>query len=388
MDFSLTEEQQMFRDLFREFAQNEVAPLADRLDREERPPTETLAKAAEMELLGLPFPPQYGGAGLDTLSYCFLMEELGKVCLSTAATIGFHTAAGCMALYLGGNEEQKERFLTPAAKGEKIVAFALSEPDSGADMTSVRTTAMGEGDQYILAGAKGWVINGDMADLFVVFARTGDGEEPDGLSAFVVEKGLPGLEVGPPLKTMGVRGLSKGNVYLDECQVPKDCLLGGKEGAALETVRKTFDFSRLSMAATCLGVAQSALEAAVEFASTRVQFGAPIAHKGAIQAYVAEMATEVEALRHFVYYTAWTVDQGKPYSRLAAMCKLQASEAASRVVNKAVQIHGGSGYVKDYPMERVYRDTRITRIMPGLNELQKFLIAADIFGEKGLTLSP
>ncbi|MFQ6059150.1 MAG: acyl-CoA dehydrogenase family protein [Anaerolineae bacterium] len=388
MDFSLTEEQRMFQELFRDFAQNEVAPLADQIDREERTPVETLKKAAEMELMGLPIPPEYGGAGLDTLSYCLFMEELGKVCLSTATTISVHVANGCVPIYLDGTEEQKQKYLVPLARGEKIAAFALTEPEAGSDAARIQTTAIRNGDHYVLNGTKIWIMNGDIADTIVVFATTDPEAGTRGITAFIVEKDFPGFKVGRRERKMGLRGSSTNQLFFDDCPVPAENVLGEEEGKGFITALKSLDFARLSMGAICLGVAEGALAQAVEFATTREQFGGPIALKGAIQSYIADMATEIEALRYLIYHTAWTVDQGQRYTRLASMSKLYGSEVAWRVVNKAVQIHGGSGYVKDYPIERVYRDVRITRIFEGTNEIQRFVIASHIFREKGIRIQP
>jgi butyryl-CoA dehydrogenase len=388
MDFSLTEEQRMFQGLFREFAQNEVAPLADEIDHEERTPVETLKLAAEMELMGLPIPMEYGGAGLDVLSYCLLMEELGKVCLSTATTISVHVANGCLPIYLDGTEEQKQTYLVPLARGEKIGAFALTEPEAGSDAARIQTTALRDGDHYVLNGSKIWVMNGDIASTFIVFAVTDLEAGTRGITAFIVEKDVPGFKVGRRERKMGIRGSSTNQLFFDECRVPAENVLGGEEGKGYITALKSLDFARLSMGAVCLGVAEGALDQALEFATTRVQFGDVIAHKGAIQAYVADMATEIEALRHLVYRTAWEVDQGKRYTSLASMCKLYGSEVANRVVTRAVQIHGGAGYVKDYPIERLFRDARITRIFEGTNEIQRFVIAADIFRQQGIRIQP
>jgi butyryl-CoA dehydrogenase len=391
MDFALNEEQQMFQELFRDFAEKEVAPLADEIDREERTPLETLKKAAEMEFMGLPFPEELGGAGIGAAGYCLLVEELAKACLATACCLGIHTSSGAMVVYLGGTDEQKSKYLVPLAKGDKIGAFCLSEPDAGSDLSSIRTTATRADDHYVLNGSKTYVANGDIAEVFTVFARTSSEGAADGISGFIVEKGYPGLKVGRTERTMGIRGCHVVQIFFDDCPVPVENVLGGEEnglGRGAQTIAQTQDFGRLSMAATCLGAAEGAMEASVRFARDREQFGVPLAKKQAISWMIADMATEIEALRQLVYRTAWAFEQGEEYTRLAAMCKLFGSEAACRIANKAVQLHGGAGYIKDLPIERMYRDARVTRILEGTSEIQRFAIAAGIFQEQELLLEP
>jgi butyryl-CoA dehydrogenase len=390
MDFALSEEQQMFQDLFRDFAQNEVEPLAEAIDQEERPPLETLQKAAEMEFMGLPFSEEYGGAGIGAVGHCLLMEELARVCLATACSLGIHTSMGAMVIDLGGSEEQKKKYLTPLAKGERIGAFCLSEPDAGSDLSSIRTTAVREDDHYVLRGSKTYVANGDIAEIFTVFARTGSGEAEDGLAGFIVEKGYPGFKVGRTERTMGIRGCHVTQLFLDDCPVPAENLLGGEQGLSRgpEIVSQTQDFGRLSMSATCLGAAEGAMAASVTFARDREQFGVPLAKKQAISWIIADMATAIEALRYLVYRGAWAFEQGEKYTKLAAMCKLFGSEVACRVANKAVQLHGGAGYIRDLPVERMYRDARVTRILEGTSEMQRFIIASDVFRQEDLSLQP
>ena len=390
MDFALTEEQQMFQELFRDFAQNEAAPLADTIDREERPPLETLKKAAEMEFMGLPFPEEYGGAGIGVLAYCLLMEELAKVCLATACCIGIHTSSGAMVIYLNGTEEQKNKYLVPLAKGEKLGAFCLTEPGAGSDIAQIQSTAVREDDQYVLNGTKIYVANGDIAEVFTVFVSTDPDAGTKGITGFIVEMGYPGFKVGRAERTMGIRGCSVVQVFLDDCRVPVENTLGGDKGLGqgVSAAIRTQDLSRLSMAATCLGAAEGAMEASIIFAKDRQQFGVPIAKKQAISWMIADMATEIEALRYLVYRTAWAVEQGEKYTKLAAMCKLFGSEVACRVANKAVQLHGGAGYIRDFPIERMYRDARVTRILEGTSEIQRFTIASHIFREEDLSLEP
>jgi butyryl-CoA dehydrogenase len=391
MDFALTEEQQMFQELFRDFAQNEVAPLADAIDREERPPLETLQKAAEMEFMGLPFPEEYGGAGIGVIAYCLLVEELAKVCLATACCVGIHTSSGAMVISLSGTEKQKTKYLVPLAKGERMGAFCLTEPGAGSDMAEIQTTAVREDGQYVLNGTKIYVANGDIAEVFTVFANTDPEAGSKGITGFIVEKDYPGFKVGRTERTMGIRGCSVAQLFFDDCRVPRQNVLGGEEeglGKGADAALQTQDFSRLSMAATCLGAAEGAMEASVRFAKDREQFGVPLAKKQAISSMIADMATEIEALRYLVYRTAWAVEQGEGYTSLAAMCKLFGSEVACRVANKAVQLHGGAGYIRDLPIERMYRDARVTRILEGTSELQRFVIASEIFRQEDLELEP
>ncbi len=391
MDFALSEELQMFQELFRDFAQNEVAPLADALDREERPPLETLKKAAEMEFMGLPFPEEYGGAGIGVLAYCLLVEELAKVCLSTACSLGIHTSSGAMVIHLNGTDEQKSKYLVPLAKGEKMGAFCLTEPDAGSDTAQIRTTAVRKDGHYVLNGTKTYVANGDIAEIFTVFATIDPEAGRDGITGFILEKDYPGFKAGRTERTMGIRGCSVAQLFFDDCQVPAENVLGAEDeglGKGADAAARTLDFSRLSMAATCLGAAEGAMEASVTFAKDREQFGVPIAKKQAISWMIADMATEIEALRYLVCRTAWAVEQGERYTRLASMCKLFGSEVACRAANKAVQLHGGAGYIKDLPIERMYRDARVTRILEGTNEMQRFIIASDVFRQQDLELEP
>jgi butyryl-CoA dehydrogenase len=391
MDFALTEEQVMFQELFRDFVENEVAPLAELIDREERSPLETLKKAAEMQFMGLPFPEEYGGAGIGAVGYCLFVEELAKACLATACCVGMHTSSGAMVIFLSGTDEQKAKYLAPLARGEKVGAFCLSEPDAGSDPASIRTTAVRENGHYQLNGSKTYVANGDLAEIFTVFARTPGEAAEKSISGFIVEKGYPGFKVGRTERTMGIRGCHVAQLFFDDCMVPIENALGGEAnglGRGTEMISQTQDFGRLSTAATCLGAAEGAMQASVRFAKDREQFGVPLAKKQAVSSMIADMATEIEALRYLVCRTAWAFEQGENYTRLAAMCKLFGSEMACRVANKAVQLHGGAGYIRDLPIERMYRDARVLRIMEGTSEIQRFVIASDVFRGEDLPLEP
>jgi alkylation response protein AidB-like acyl-CoA dehydrogenase len=292
-----------------------------------------------------------------------------------------------MAIYLDGTEEQKQKYLVPLAKGEKIAAFALTEPNAGSDAAAIQTRAVRDGDYFVLNGSKLWITNGDIADVITVFAVTDPAlGARGGVTAFIVEKDYPGFKVGTKEEKLGIRGSSTCELFFDDCRVPKENVLG-QFGAGFITALKTLDIGRAGLGAGCLGGSQAALEMSVDFAKSRRQFGAPIAQKQAIQWMIADMATEIEALRSLVYRTAWLIDSGQRHSREAAMCKLFGSEVLHRCVNKCLQIHGGMGYMKKYPVERMYRDARITEIFEGTNEVQRLVIATDIFRQAGLRIS-
>lgn len=387
MDFSLTEEQQMFQKMFRDFATKEVAPLAEETDHEEKPPLELLKKAAMQGFLGALIPEEYGGVGLDIVSYCMMLEELAKACASTAMTISVHNGLAAKTILDNGNEEQKGKYLEPMAMGDKIGAFALTEPAAGSDVAALEATAIKDDDKYVLNGNKIWVSNGDIASVFVVFAKTNPEAGGKGISAFIVERGMPGFKVGYREKTLGLRGLTCSTLYFDDCQVPAENLLG-QEGAGFKIAMKALDFARLSLSAICLGGAQAALEVGVRFATEREQFGGPIALKQAIQNFIADTAAEIEALRYLVYHTAWLADQGEPYTQEASIAKLIGSQTAMRAANRMLQVHGGYGYMKEYPIERMYRDFRALEITEGTSEIQRFIIASHILREKGIKIKP
>ncbi len=389
MDFSFPKEYELLRRMIREFAENEVAPIAEEIDAEEKVPMDVIRKAGELGLMGVPFPQEYGGAGAGEIGYCILMEELNKVCASTATIIGAHTGIGAMAIYLDGTPEQKEKYLKPLARGEKIAAFALTEPNAGSDAAAIQTRAVRDGDNFILNGSKIWITNGDIADIVTVFAVTDPAlGARGGVTAFIVEKDFPGYRVGTKETKMGIRGSSTAEIIFEDCVVPKENVLG-QFGAGFLTALKTLDVGRISLGAGALGGSLAALELAMDFAKNRYQFGQPIAQKQAIQWMIADMATEIEALRSLVYRTAWMMDTGKlgrEFSTMSAMCKLFGSEVLGRCVDKCVQIHGGMGYMKEYPVERMYRDARITRIFEGTNEVQRLVIATNLFRKIGLRI--
>lgn len=389
MDFSFPKEYELLRRMIREFAQNEVAPIAEEVDVEEKVPMDVIRKAGKLGLMGIPFPQEYGGAGAGETGYCILMEEINKICGSTATVIGAHTGIGAMAIYLDGTPEQKEKFLKPLASGQKIAAFALTEPNAGSDAAAIQTRAVRDGDNFILNGSKIWITNGDIADICTVFAVT----DPSlgargGVTAFIVENTYPGFRVGTKESKLGIRGSSTAEIIFEDCVVPKENVLG-QFGAGFLTALKTLDVGRISLGAGALGGSQAALEMSIDFAKNRYQFGQPIAQKQAIQWMIADMATEIEALRSMVYRTAWMLDSGnmgRDFSTFAAMCKVYGSEVLDRCVDKCLQIHGGMGYMKKYPVERMYRDARITRIFEGTNEVQRLVIATNLFRKVGVRI--
>jgi len=387
MDFALNEEQRMFQKMFRDFVTNEVAPLAEEIDQQEKLPRNVLEKAAMQGFLGALLPEDYEGVALDATSYCLLLEELARACTSTAMAVSVHNGLASKTILDNGSDEQKGKYLEAMAFGEKIGCFALTEPAAGSDPLAMETSASRDGEDYVLNGCKNWVSNGGIADVFLVFAVTDAEVGAKGISAFIVEKGTPGFKVGYREPTLGLRGLTCNTLYFDDCRVPTENLLGG-EGGGFKIAMKALDFSRLSLSAICLGGAQAALEAGVQFATEREQFGGLIAMKQAIQNFIPDTAAEIEALRYLVYHTAWLADTGEPYTRAASIAKLIGSEAAMRAAHKMLQVHGGFGYMKDYAIERMYRDFRALQIIEGTSEIQRFVIARDIFKEKGLAIKP
>jgi alkylation response protein AidB-like acyl-CoA dehydrogenase len=388
MDFTLSPEHQALRRLIREFAENEVAPIAAALDREHRVPHEIMRKLGEIGLLGVCFPQEYGGMGAGEIGYCILMEELGRVCTSTATNVGAHIGIGAMVIYLDGTSDQKEKYLTPLARGEKIAAFGLTEPNAGSDAANVRTRAVREGDSYILDGGKVFITNGGYADVITVMAAT----DPSlgahgGITAFIVETDWEGFKVAREEDKMGIHGTSTAELVFEELRVPQENVLG-KVGEGFIPFMKSLDMGRLTLGAACLGGAQAALDWSIRWAKTRKQFGTELAHKQSVQWMIANMATEVEALRSLVYRVGWMVDAGQPFTQLAAMCKMYGSEVASRAIDMALQIHGGLGLSRDFPVERFFRDARIAEIFEGTNEIQRIVIASDIFREHGVRIRP
>ena len=374
MDFELTDEQQLIREAVREFADAEVAPIAAELDRDHRFPTELLPKLADLNLMGMPYPEKVGGAGADYLSYVIMIEELSRACATTSVIVSAHSSLATWPIYTFGTPAQHDRYLHDMASGRRLGAFALTEPAAGTDAGAGTTTAVLSGDEYILNGSKIFISNAPFAEIYVVFAKTDPAQGTRGMSAFIVEKDTPGFSVGEAEHKLGIRGSSTPPLYFSDCHIPSDALLG-EEGKGFKIAMQTLDGGRIGIAAQALGIAQAALDASVAYAKERVQFGKPIATLQAIQWMIADMATEIDAARLLVYRAASCLDNGRPYSTEGAMAKLFASETATRVAGKAIQIHGGYGYTESYPVERNWRDAKITEIYEGTSEVQRMVIA-------------
>jgi len=374
MDFELTDEQQLIRDAVREFAETEVTPIAAELDRDHRFPNELLPKLAEMNLMGMPYPEKEGGAGADYVSYVIAIEEISRACASTGIIVSAHTSLATWPIFKFGTQAQKDQYLNDMASGRRLGAFALTEPGAGTDAAAGTATATLHADGYALNGSKMFITNAPYADVYVVFAKTDPERGSRGMSAFIVEKDTPGFSVGEAEHKLGIRGSSTPPVYFADCRIPTEALLGG-EGDGFKIAMATLDGGRIGVSAQALGIAQAALDAAIAYAKERVQFGKPIANLQAIQWMIADMAMEVDAARLLVYRAASCVDNGRPYSTEGAMAKLFASETATRVAGKAIQIHGGYGYTESYPVERNYRDAKITELYEGTSEVQRMVIA-------------
>ncbi|MED3646454.1 acyl-CoA dehydrogenase [Halalkalibacterium halodurans] len=374
MNFLLTDEQQMIKKMVRDFAENEVAPTAEERDEEERFDREIFDQMAELGLTGIPWPEEYGGIGADYVSYVIAVEELSRVCASTGVTLSAHLSLASWPVYKFGTEEQKQKFLRPMAEGKKIGAYGLTEPGSGSDAANMKTTAVLEGDDYILNGSKIFITNGGIADIYIVFAVTEPEKRHKGVSAFIVEADTPGFSVGKKEKKLGIRSSPTTEIIFEDCRVPKENLLG-KEGDGFKIAMMTLDGGRNGIAAQAVGIAQGALDAAVAYANERKQFGKPIGQQQGIAFKLADMATKVEASRLLTYQAAWRESEGLSYGKESAMSKLFAGDTAMDVTVEAVQVFGGYGYTKEYPVERYMRDAKITQIYEGTNEIQRLVIS-------------
>jgi butyryl-CoA dehydrogenase len=379
MNFGLNEEQCLVRDMVRDFAQNEIAPRAAAVDKSEEFPAENIRKMAELGLLGLPFPEEYGGGGGDYVSYAIAVEEIARACGSTALIYVAHISLGCGPIYDFGTEEQKQKWLPHLCSGKGLAALGLTEPEAGSDAGGTRTTAVRDGDDYVLNGSKMWITSGAIADVVNCTAKTDPEAGSRGISSFLVEKGTPGFIPGKNEPKMGLKGSVTSALSFQNCRVPAANLLG-KEGEGFIQALITLDAGRISIGAMALGLGQAALEEATRYAKERVQFGQPIAKFQAIQWMIADTATEIDAARLLVYRAAATKDAGIRFTKEAAMAKLFASEAAERAAFKALQIHGGYGYSREYPVERIYRDQRLCSIGEGTSEIQRLVIARQILG--------
>ncbi len=378
ISFDFTEEQKMLREMVRDFTKTEVKPLAEKIDEEERIPPELIRKLADIGLLGASFPAEYGGGGFGEVGYCIIQEEISRGCLSTATFLGAHQSIGANAIYIGGSEELKRKYLVPLAEGKKIGAFALTEVLAGSDSFNLRTKAVRDGDDWVINGEKMWITNGCIADVVSTFART-----ERGITGFVVETTTPGFVAGPPEKKMGIRGSVTSPITLENVRVPKENIIGD-DGRGFLIAMKTLDAGRLGLGAACVGAGKELLELSTKYAKERKQFDVSISQFEAIQFMLADMAMTLYAMESTVYRTAAAYDAGKPISRQSASVKLFCSEGLDKIVDMAVQIHGGMGYSREMPIERYYRDSRINRIFEGTNEIQRVVIAREVLKKNGV----
>ena len=380
MEFELNEEQRMVRSMVRDLSQNEFAPRAAQVDSTEAFPEENIDRLAQLGLMGLPYPEAYGGGGGDYDSYALAVEEIARGCGSTALVYAAHVSLGCGPIYAFGNEEQKQKWLPRLCSGQGLAAFGLTEPQAGSDAGATRTTAVRDGGDYVLNGSKMWITSGALADVVNCTAKTDPEAGTKGISCFLVEKGTPGFIPGKDEPKVGLKGSVTSALALENCRVPASTLLG-EEGQGFRQMLITLDSGRISIGAMALGLGQAALDEATRYAKERVQFGQPIANFQAIQWMIADMATEIDAARLMVYRAAAMKDAGLRFTKEAAMAKLYASEVAERVAFKAIQIHGGYGYSREYPVERIYRDQRLCAIGEGTSEIQRLVIARQILGK-------
>lgn len=377
MLFELTEEQKMIRDAARDFAQNELKPGVIERDELQKFPAEQVKKLGELGFLGMMVDPKYGGAGMDAVSYVLVMEELSKIDASASVVVSVNNSLVCFGLEKFGSEFQKEKYLKPLASGEQIGAFCLSEPEAGSDATSQRTTAEDKGDYYLLNGTKNWITNGSTASTYLVVAQTDPSKGHRGINVLIVEKGMEGFTVGPKENKLGIRGSDTHSLMFTDVKVPKENRIG-EDGFGFKFAMQTLEGGRIGIASQALGIASGAYELALAYAKERKTFGKPIADHQSIQFKLADMATEIEAARLLCLKAAWLKDQGQPYAQASSMAKLFASEVAMRTTVEAVQIHGGYGFVKEYHVERLMRDAKITQIYEGTSEIQKIVISRNV----------
>ncbi|MDN6310682.1 MULTISPECIES: acyl-CoA dehydrogenase [Psychroflexus] len=377
MDFKLTEEHEMIRQAARDFAKNELLPGVIERDEKQEFPKEQISKLGELGFLGMMASPEYGGGGMDTVSYVLAMEELSKVDASASVVVSVNNSLVCWGLDTYGSEEQKKKYLSKLTTGEKIGAFCLSEPEAGSDATSQKTTAIDKGDHYVINGTKNWITNGNSADIYLVIAQTDREKKHKGINAFIVEKGMEGFEVGPKEQKMGIRGSDTHSLNFNDVKVPKENRIG-EDGFGFKFAMKTLSGGRIGIAAQALGIASGAYELAKEYAKTRKAFGTEIMNHQAIAFKIADMHTHIEAARHLVMKAACDKDNGENYDLSGAMAKLYASQVAMDVTTEAVQVHGGNGYVKEYHVERLMRDAKITQIYEGTSEIQKVVISRSV----------
>lgn len=382
MDFKLTEEHKMIQDMARKFANEVVAPVAAELDEKAEFPAQHLPKMAELGLMGMMVDPKYGGSGLDMLSYVLALEEICRACASTGVTMSVNNSLFCGPVETFGTEEQKQEFLVPCATGEKLGAYCLSEPGTGSDAANQQTVAVKKGDEYVLNGTKNWITNGPNAHHFIVFTMTDKSKGSRGITAFLVKNTDPGFKVGNIEKKLGIKASSTSQIILEDCVLPASRILG-EENKGFYIAMNTLDFGRIGIGTQAVGISQAAFDEALKYSGEREAFGSSIDKFQAIQWMLADMSTRLQAARLMVYKAAWMKDQNIPCSLEAAQAKLYASETSNFVTNKAVQIHGGYGYSREYPVERLLRDARITEIYEGTSEIQRLVIARNLIKQRG-----
>lgn len=378
MDFNLSKEQELIKQLMHDFAENEVKPLAAEIDAEERFPRETVEKMAKYGMFGINIPKQYGGAGGDYLSYIIAIEELSKVCATTGIILSAHNSLCCWPILAYGTEEQKQKYLVPLAKGEMLGAFGLTEPNAGTDSAAQQTVAVLDGDNWVINGSKCFITNGGQSDVYIVFAMTDKAKGNKGISAFIVEKDAPGFSIGKIEHKLGIRASATAELIFEDCIIPKENLLG-EVNKGFKVAMSTLDGGRIGVAAQALGIAEGAFEETVKYMKERVQFKKTLSQFQGLQWMVADMKCEIESAKLLVYRAAMCKDTGKSYTQEAAMAKLVAANTAMDVTTKCVQLHGGYGYSREYPIERMMRDAKITEIYEGTSQVQKMVISGQIF---------
>jgi butyryl-CoA dehydrogenase len=377
MDFNFNKEQKMIQKMVREFAENELKPIASEIEQEGEFPWKIIKKMGKLGLMGMAIPKKYGGAGVDAISYAIAVEEIARVCGSTAITMAAHNSLGTGQIYAKGTEEQRRKYVVPLAKGEKLGAWALTEASAGSDAGSVQTTAILDKDEWVINGTKLFITNGRIADIVTVMASTDRTKGTRGISAFIIEKGTHGFSTGTDEDKLGLRGSVTSELVFENCRIPRDNIIG-KEGEGFVDALILLDSGRISIGAMAVGLAQAALEESIKYAKEREQFGRPIAKFQAIQWMIADMGTQIEAARLLVYKAANLKDLNKKFTKEAAIAKLYASEVGMRAATKAIQIHGGYGYTKDYPVERFFRDIKLCEIGEGTSEIQRLVIAREV----------
>ena len=378
MDFEFSENIRLMRDTVRRFVKNDLEPISQQVEEEEKIPEKVVQEMRELGFFGLSIPEDYGGMGLNTLGECVLNEEFGRVNSCFRSRFGTNNGIGSQGILIDGTLEQKENYLPRIASGEWTAAFALTEPNAGSDAANIQTKAVKKGDVYLLNGLKHFITNGDIADVVTVMAVTDKEKGPRGVTAFIVEKTFPGYSVGKVDRKMGVHGNNTSELVFEDCQVPAANIIGGLEGKGFVTAMKVLEKGRITIAAVCVGTAQYVLDLSIAHSKQRIQFGKPISANQAIQWMLADMAISIYAGRQMVYHTAWSRDQKQRVTQQAAICKVYCTEMVNRAADSAMQIHGGMGYMKESPIERVYRDVRLTRIFEGTSEVQRMVIAREL----------